>query len=143
MGSDMCEFRVRSGSFYVRTSRRFEVVRITNRVEDIVRSSGIRNGLVLVYLPHATAALIANEYEPRIVSDYIEWVKKNIPPEAPWRHNEIDSNAHAHIASAFISSSRIFPLINGELVRGTWQEILLLELDGPRNRKIVVEVLGC
>ena len=139
----MCEFRVYSESFYVRTSRRFEVIRITDRVEDVVRASGIRNGLVLVYLPHATAALIANEYEPRIVSDYIEWVRKNIPPEAPWRHNEIDSNAHAHIASAFIASSRIFPLINGELIRGTWQEILLLELDGPRNRKVLVEVLGC
>ena len=132
-----------SESFYVRTNKRFEIVRITDKVEDIVRVSGIRNGLVLVYLPHATAALIANEYEPRIVSDYIEWVRKNIPPEAPWRHNEIDSNAHAHIASAFISSSRVFPLINGELVRGTWQEILLLELDGPRNRKVLVEVLGC
>ena len=78
-----------SESFYVRTNKRFEVVRITDKVEDIVRASGIRNGLVLVYLPHATAALIANEYEPRIVSDYIEWVRKNIPPEAPWRHNEI------------------------------------------------------
>ncbi|OYT47976.1 MAG: hypothetical protein B6U85_03850 [Desulfurococcales archaeon ex4484_42] len=139
----MCKFRVYSESFYVRTNKRFEIVRITDKVEDIVRVSGIRNGLVLVYLPHATAALIANEYEPRIVSDYIEWVRKNIPPEAPWRHNEIDSNAHAHIASAFISSSRVFPLINGELVRGTWQEILLLELDGPRNRKVLVEVLGC
>jgi len=139
----MCKFRVYSESFYVRTNKRFEIVRITDKVEDIVRVSGIRNGLVLVYLPHATAALIANEYEPRIVSDYIEWVRKNIPPEAPWRHNEIDSNAHAHIASAFISSSRVFPLINGELVRGTWQEILLLELDGPRNRRVLVEVLGC
>jgi len=139
----MCEFRVYGEDFYVRTSKRFEVVRITDRVEDVVRASGIRNGLVLVYLPHATAALIANEYEPRIVSDYIEWIRKNIPPEAPWRHNEIDSNAHAHIASAFISSSKVFPLINGELVRGTWQEILLLELDGPRNRRVLVEVLGC
>ena len=139
----MCECRSYSEEFYVSTSKRFEVIRITDRVEEVVRKSGIRNGLVLVYLPHATAALIANEYEPRIVSDYIEWVMKNIPPDAPWRHNEIDDNAHAHIASAIISSSRTFPLINGRVIRGTWQEILILELDGPRSRRVIVQVLGC
>ncbi len=132
-----------SEEFYVSTKNRFEVVNISSKVEEVVRKSGISNGIALVFLPHATAALIANEYEPRIVSDYIEWVKKNIPPDAPWRHNEIDNNAHAHIASAIIESSRIFPVINGRLVRGTWQEIMLLELDGPRNRRVVVQVLGC
>jgi len=134
---------VYSEEFYVSTKNRFEVVNISSKVEEVVRKSGISNGIALVFLPHATAALIANEYEPRIVSDYIEWVKKNIPPDAPWRHNEIDNNAHAHIASAIIESSRIFPVINGRLVRGTWQEIMLLELDGPRNRRVVVQVLGC
>ncbi|RLG89027.1 MAG: YjbQ family protein [Thermoprotei archaeon] len=139
----MCECKVYSEEFYVSTKNRFEVVNISSKVEEVVRKSGISNGIALVFLPHATAALIANEYEPRIVSDYIEWVKKNIPPDAPWRHNEIDNNAHAHIASAIIESSRIFPVINGRLVRGTWQEIMLLELDGPRNRRVVVQVLGC
>jgi len=139
----MCECKVYSEEFYVSTKNRFEVVNISSKVEEVVRKSGISNGIALVFLPHATAALIANEYEPRIVSDYIEWVKKNIPPDAPWRHNEIDNNAHAHIASAIIESSRIFPVINGRLVRGTWQEIMLLALDGPRNRRVVVQVLGC
>jgi len=127
---------------YVETHRRFEVVNITHIVEDVVRKSGVKNGMCLVYVPHATAALIANEYEPRIVQDYITWVTKNIPPGAGWRHDEIDDNAHAHIASAFISTSRTFPVINGRLIRGTWQEILLLELDGPRRRRVVVMVMG-
>lgn len=105
--------------------------------------SGIRNGICLVFVPHATAAIIANEYEPRIVADYIELVKQLFKPEYPWKHNSIDNNAHAHLASAIIGPSRIFPVKDGRLVRGTWQEILLIELDGPRSRrKIVIEVMG-
>ncbi len=131
------------GSFHVQTRSRFEVVRITGNVEEIVRESGIREGFALVFVPHATAALILNEYEPRIVEDYITWIKRVVPPGGGWRHDEVDSNAHAHIASAFIGQSRVLPVSEGILVRGTWQEVLLLELDGPRRRTVVVEVIGC
>ena len=127
----------------VSSDRRFQVIKITSLVEKVVLESGIKEGLVHVFVPHATAAVITNEYEPRIVDDYIEWVVKNIPPNYRWRHNEIDNNAHAHIASALIGPSRTFPVANNGLVRGTWQEIMLLELDGPRSaRKVVVEVIG-
>jgi len=130
-------------SFYVQTRSRFEVVRITENVEEAVRESGIREGLVLVFVPHATAAVILNEYETGIVEDYITWVKKVIPPGGGWKHDAIDSNAHAHLASAFIGQSRALPVSGGLLVRGTWQEVLLLEFDGPRRRTVVVEVVGC
>jgi len=125
------------------TKRRFEVLRITGDVERVVAESGIRNGLVVVYVPHATAAVVVNEFEPRIAEDYISWLNKFFPPGAGWRHDEIDDNAHAHLASAMIGGSRIFPLIEGRVVRGTWQEILFVELDGPRStRNVVVAVLG-
>jgi len=130
-------------SFHVQTKSRFEVVKITENVEEIVHESGIREGFALVFVPHATAALILNEYEPRIVEDYITWIKRVIPPGGGWRHDEIDSNAHAHIASAFIGQSRVLPVSEGLPVRGTWQEVLLLEFDGPRRRTVVVEVMGC
>jgi len=127
----------------LRTHQRFEVIRITPYVEEAVRDSGIVNGIVNVFVPHATAAIIVNEYEPRVTSDYLEWVKKYIPPDAPWKHNEIDNNAHAHIASAIIGPSRSFPVVNSRILRGTWQEIMLLELDGPRvQRRVIIEVLG-
>ena len=139
----MGEFKVFSKVLTYATRRRFEVLCITDDVEKVVAESGIRNGLVLVYVPHATAAVIVNEFEPRIAEDYISWLRKFFPPGAGWRHDEIDDNAHAHLASAMIGSSRIFPLIDGRIVRGTWQEILLVELDGPRSvRRVVVEVLG-
>ncbi len=134
--------KVYTKEFHVSTSRRFQAVRITDKVLEILRESGIKNGLLTVFLPHATAAIVANEFEPRIASDYLEWVKRYVPPDAPWRHNDIDDNAHAHIASAIIGPSRTFPVVNGSLIRGTWQEIILLEFDGPRHRRVVVQIIG-
>ena len=125
------------------TSRRFELVDITRKVEEIVRRSGVRNGMCLVFAPHATAAIVANEHEAGLVQDILEAIKEHFPPSKPWRHNIIDDNAHAHIASAFIGADRVFPVINGELVRGTWQNIFLVEMDGPRSvRRVVVTVMG-
>jgi secondary thiamine-phosphate synthase enzyme len=128
--------------FTVRTTERFQVVDITAKVEGVVRRSKVRNGLAMVFVPHATAAIILNEYEPRIASDYIELIKQLFKPDYPWRHNEIDNNAHAHLASALIGPSRCMPVRDGVLVRGTWQSILLLELDGPRTRRVEVQVVG-
>lgn len=130
--------------FSVSSRKEFEVIPITEYVYEVVRESGIKEGMVHVFVPHATAAIIANEYEPRIVRDYIKWIERYVPKEAGWQHNLIDNNAHAHIASALIGPSRTFPVVNGELVRGTWQEIMLLELDGPRSRRsVIVQVIGC
>jgi len=129
--------------FAVSTSERFQVVNITSHVEEAVKESGIKNGVCLVFVPHATAAIIANEYETNIVSDYIELIRQVFKPDYKWRHNRIDNNAHAHLASAVIGPSRIFPVREGRIVRGTWQEILLVELDGPRpHRRVIVEVMG-
>ncbi len=138
----MCKVFVKT--FTISTSRRFEALNVTDIVEQTVAESGIKNGIVVVHAPHATAAIVLNEYEPRIASDYLEWVRRYVPPGGGWRHDEIDDNAHAHIASAIIGSTRVIPLKDGRLLRGTWQEVILLEFDGPRaGRRVVVEVIGC
>ena len=127
----------------VPTSKRVELIDITNQIEDIVRSKKIRNGLCLVYAPHATAAVIANEGESGLIQDITNKIEKDFPKNAGWLHDRIDNNASAHIASAFIGSSRTFPIQNGRLVRGTWQRIFLVELDGPRHRRrVAVEIIG-
>ena len=126
----------------VRTSERFEAIDITSLVEDVVAESGIDNGLCIVHVPHATAAIIANEAEPGLMQDYIDLVKEFSKPNYPWRHNRIDNNAHAHLAAAFIGNARCFPVHNGRLIRGTWQNVILLEMDGPRRRRVVVQVIG-
>ena len=138
----MCKVFMKN--FTVSTTKRFEAINITHLVEQAVAESGIKDGLVVVHAPHATAAIILNEYEPRVAADYLEWIRRYVPPGGGWRHDEIDDNAHAHIASAIIGASRVLPLRDGKLIRGTWQEVILLELDGPRaRRRIVVEVIGC
>lgn len=127
----------------VATKRRLELSDITAEVENALRNSGVKNGICLVYAPHATAAIIANENEHRLVQDIINAIEKNYPRGAGWLHDGIDDNASSHLASAFIGSSRTFPVKEGELVRGTWQDIFLLELDGPRTtRRVVIEIMG-
>ncbi len=126
------------------TSKKFQLIDITYEVEKIVEESGIRNGIVLVFAPHATAAIIANEHESGLIEDIITKIKELTEPgSSKWKHNLIDDNAHAHIGSALIGADKVFPIINGRLVRGTWQNIFLVEMDGPRARRhVLVTVLG-
>jgi len=128
----------------VRTTEKFQLIDITERVEEIVEKSGVKNGMVLVYAPHATASIVINEHEPGLISDLLQKAKEFTEPGSPkWRHNAIDDNAHAHIGSAFFGSERILPIANGRVIRGTWQNIFLLEMDGPRStREVVVVVMG-
>jgi secondary thiamine-phosphate synthase enzyme len=126
------------------TTTRFQLLDITSSVEDVVKKSGVKNGLVLIHAPHATASIIVNEHEPGLLDDIIEKVKELTEPgSSKWKHNMIDDNAHAHIGSALFGSTRVFPVVNGRIVRGTWQNIFLLEMDGPRSlREVVVMVMG-
>ncbi len=125
------------------THRRFQLVDITREVEEAVRKSGITNGLCLVFAPHATAAIVANEHESGLIEDILTKIKELVEPERRWKHNIIDDNAHAHIGSALIGADRVFPVKNGRLIRGTWQNIFLVEMDGPRShRYVIVEVIG-
>jgi secondary thiamine-phosphate synthase enzyme len=126
------------------TTSRFQLLDITGDVENTVKRSSIRNGIVVVHAPHATASIIVNEHEPGLLEDILEKVKEFTEPESSkWRHNRIDDNAHAHIGSALFGSTRIFPVVNGRVVRGTWQNIFFLEMDGPRSvREVTVLVMG-
>ncbi|MGB9659054.1 MAG: secondary thiamine-phosphate synthase enzyme YjbQ [Nitrososphaerales archaeon] len=126
----------------VSTKSRTELVDISSYVEDHVRKSNIKNGFCLAYALHSTVAIIVNEHETGLIQDIINRIEKDFPKGKGWLHDRIDDNADAHLASTFIGPSRLFPVKGGRLVRGTWQNIFLLELDGPRTRKIVLEVLG-
>jgi secondary thiamine-phosphate synthase enzyme len=125
----------------VRSKERIQVIDITGDVEAIVRRSGISEGICLVHLPHATAALVANENERGLINDIIRKIREEFVSEG-WEHDRIDDNAYAHLASSFIGPSRAFPVSSGRILRGTWQSILLIELDGPRERNVVVTVVG-
>ena len=101
-----------------------------------------RDGLLVVYLPHTTAAVTINEPESGLRQDVIDVVKEFFRPGGPWRHNLIDVNAHAHLAAMFMGNSRVVPVVDGDLWLGTWQAILLVEMDGPRERTLQLLYVG-
>lgn len=134
--------RVERLSFTVRTSSRFEVVDVTDEVQEGLRSLGVSDGIALISVPHTTAAVTVNEAEPGLMQDVVDAAKGLFDPNGPWRHNLIDNNAHAHLTSVFIGPSVCLPVEGGRLRLGTWQRVLLVEMDGPRSRTIEVRYLG-
>ncbi|ACB39124.1 secondary thiamine-phosphate synthase enzyme YjbQ [Pyrobaculum neutrophilum] len=134
--------RVYVEEFQVATRQREEIVVISDRVEEAVRKSGVKNGIALIYVPHATAIVTANENEPRLREDILNKLRALFPRGAGYRHDEIDNNANAHLANIFLGFHLTMPVVEGELRRGTWQEVMLIEMDGPRRRNVVVVVIG-
>jgi secondary thiamine-phosphate synthase enzyme len=127
-------------SFSTRKHR--ETVDLTVEVLKAVRESKVKNGFLLVQLPHATASLVLNESESGLREDLLNSLDHMIPVRGGYLHDRIDDNAHAHLKSAFIGSSRVLPIVDGEVIRGTWQNFLVIEEDGPRTRRLAVFVMG-
>ncbi|MEM2878884.1 MAG: secondary thiamine-phosphate synthase enzyme YjbQ [Candidatus Hadarchaeales archaeon] len=127
-------------SFSTRRAR--EVLDVTDEVIGAFRESGIRDGILVVQLPHATASLVLNESESGLTDDILRKMDELVPVRGSYMHDRIDDNAHAHIKSAIIGSSVVLPVVGGKIVRGTWQNFLVLEEDGPRARRLVVFLMG-
>ncbi len=124
----------------VRTTKHTSFVNITNQVREVVRASGVRSGICLVYVPHTTACLFVNEgADPDVIRDIAYSIEKLIPWRDSYAHSE--GNSAAHIRSAIIGNSRVIPIEEGDLVLGTWEAVFLAEFDGPRERKVIVKVI--
>ena len=134
--------KVYQDEFDINTSKRIEAIDITSKVEKVVKKSGLKNGICQIFIPHATAGIILEENESGLMRDIENKIDDMFPKEAGYEHDRIDDNANSHLASGFIGQSRIYPIRESKILRGTWQHCLLLELDGPRHRKIVVTVIG-
>ncbi len=126
----------------VSTKRRCEMVDITQRVADIVAASGIAGGEVVVYCPHTTAAITINENaDPDVVHDILLTLDELLPQaRAGYRHGE--GNSDAHVKSSLVGCSETIILKGGTMLLGTWQAIFFCEFDGPRSRKVAVQVRG-
>jgi secondary thiamine-phosphate synthase enzyme len=126
--------------FTIRTKAVQEMLDITAQVAEVVKVTGVRDGICVIYVPHATAAVVINENaDPNVCADILDALA-GLVPEGKWRHDRIDNNAAAHIKATVLGPSEAVPVRNGRLALGTWQSVMLVELDGPRERSVIVEV---
>ena len=124
----------------IHTRKTQEMIDITSHVGEVVQRSGITSGLCLVYVPHATAAIVINENaDPNVCQDILDALGRMVP-EGAWRHDRVDNNAAAHIKATILGPSETVPVQDGSLRLGTWQSLMLVEFDGPRERRVIVEV---
>lgn len=123
----------------INTTRRVEFIEITGSVEKVLRDSGVKEGFVLVYVPHTTAGVTINENaDPSVVMDIIDTLEKLAPRTGKYRHTE--GNADSHVKATLTGSSVYIPVKEGRLLLGTWQGIFFCEFDGPRTRRVIVTV---
>ncbi len=126
----------------IKTSQRVEIVDITPDIEKIVQGCAVTKGLVNVFSRHSTSAIIINENEQRLLRDIKNSLETLIPQNEDYAHNIIDNNADSHLRGVLMGGSQCIPLDKGKLELGTWQSIFFVELDGPRNRKVNLTVIG-
>lgn len=124
----------------VSTQNRYQLIDITDKVEKVVAESKIKDGLCLVFVPHSTAAIILTENESGLRDDWLKVFKKLVEGEQ-FEHNRIDDNADSHILSGLLGQGKVLPIEDSQLVRGAWQQIFLVELDGPRTRRVVIKAI--
>jgi secondary thiamine-phosphate synthase enzyme len=140
----LCPYNFVGANMYdtieVSTHSRTCLIDITKKVKEIVRERGIKDGIVVVYVPHTTAAIMVDEnYDPSVGRDISDTLSRIIPYSFTYQHRE--GNADAHIKAGIVGSSRVIFIEDGKPVLGTWQGIFLCEFDGPRRREIFVKVI--
>ena len=124
----------------IRTRAGEEIVDLTSEVQGVVASSGVKDGLCLVFVPHTTAGVTINENaDPDVREDLLAALRHAVPDSLPFAHSE--GNSPAHVKASLIGSSVTVIVDDGKLRLGTWQGIQFCEFDGPRDRKLYVQVL--
>ena len=130
-----------------------EFLDITQRVQECVAESGVTLGFVVIYSKHTTASIKINENEPLLLQDMEQFLERISPRNGNYRHNDFSvrtvnmteeecPNGHAHCQQLLLGTSETVPIVEGMMQFGRWQSIFLIELDHPREREVVVQVLG-
>lgn len=126
------------------TKNKIEFINITKKVEEIVKKSGIKEGLCLVNAMHITASVFINDEEEGLKKDFKDWLEKLAPSdESLYRHNLTgEDNGHAHLKRTIMGREVVVAVTNGRLDFGPWEQIFYGEFDGQRNKKVLVKVIG-
>lgn len=131
----------------LRTTAPIEILDITSEIKQLFASHRFRNGQLTITSPHTTAFIALNEAEPMLKRDMVDFLARLVPRDAPFRHNRnpIDGrlNAHSHLLGLFMNASETILVADSELLLGTWQSVFFVELDGPRDQRMVrVQLAG-
>ena len=128
---------------WFKTARRQEIVRITDEVSEIVKKSGVKDGMVLVSAMHITAGVYVNDWEDGLIHDFQVWLEKLAPSGLDYRHHQTgEDNADAHLKRTLMGHQVIVPITNGKLDVGPWEQVFYAEFDGRRKKRVVVKVMG-
>ena len=140
----------------LRTSGGLTVTDITEEVNEIVRDSGVQNGIACIYSPHTTCCIRVNEFESGFLEDFATLLKRLVPHDSYYAHDDWDrrtenicpedmeaANGHSHCMAMLLGTAgETVPVTDGELMLGTWQRVLFFELDRERDRRWLVQVVG-
>jgi secondary thiamine-phosphate synthase enzyme len=125
------------------TKRRQEFIRITDQVAEIVQTSGVAEGMVLVSAMHITAAVYVNDWEDGLIHDFQVWLEKLAPSGRDYRHHQTgEDNADAHLKRTLMGHQVMVPITKGQLDLGPWEQVFYAEFDGQRRKRVVVKVMG-
>lgn len=124
----------------IKSNKRIEAIDITSYIINTIKTLDIKNGVLILYVPHTTAGIIINENsDPNVIEDILNRLAELVPEKLNYKH--LEGNADSHIKSSLTSNSVILIIENGELMLGTWQGVFFLEFDGPRERKVYFKIL--
>ena len=136
----------------ITTETGINIYDITVDIQNFLQETCIKNGQITVFSCHTTTALAINEYEARLLTDIKVYLQKLAPKEEKYLHNDLHlrdvppdepENAHAHLmAINLLNTNEVIPIVEAKLALGTWQSVLFFELDGPRIRKVLLQIIG-
>jgi secondary thiamine-phosphate synthase enzyme len=136
---------VTTKSFSVKTKGEADIIDITGQVSDALKKSELSNGTLTVFTPGSTAGITTTEYEPGLLKDLPEFFDRIIPKGKNYHHDLTwgDGNGYSHVRAALVKSFFTVPFVNGEMILGTWQQIILIDFDNrKRQREVVVQMIG-
>ena len=137
--------KVLSDTIQLHSEGEGDIIDMTLQLSNTVEESKIKNGTVTIFVSGSTAAVTTIEYEPGLVHDFPEMLSRIVPNDIEYEHDNTwhDGNGHSHIRSSLIGPSLTIPIIGGKLTLGTWQQVVLLEMDTrSRNRTVILQIIG-
>jgi secondary thiamine-phosphate synthase enzyme len=129
----------------LRSSKENDIIDVTKQTSDALRESGLNNGIINIFVAGSTAAITTIEYEQGLRHDFPKMLSRIAPKDIQYRHDETwhDGNGHSHVRASLVGPSLTVPFSNGVLILGTWQQIVMLEMDTkPRERVLTMQILG-